>query len=213
MVNNYNLINPHIKGEFKTSIKAKNSYEAANTFYSELSKNFNNSVPEFNFTIQKGVLGKGKFYHFNVKELRSNKNNNQVNYSLKSLNIDDEKLLNKFKENLNTFKENFNQATGGKKHNNHKKHKKKKSKHDESDKKSDDESESSESSNSSDTISESILDTENIYRRIKSYTPEYKQIYYWWYDPYVYNLNSVYIPTFYSYITPYIEISLPYVVY
>ena len=58
-----------------------------------------------------------------------------------------------------------------------------------------------------------ILDTENIYKRIKSYTPEHKEIYYWWYDPYVYNLNSVYIPTFYSYITPYIEISLPYVIY
>ena len=30
----------------------------------------------------------------------------------------------------------------------------------------------------------------------------------WYYDPYVYRLNSVYIPTFYSYVTPYIQISL-----
>jgi len=212
MVNNYNLINPYIQGNFNTAVKAKNSYEAANSFYSELSKTFNNSVPSFNFSIQKGVLGNGKIYHFNVKELRSNKNNNQVNYSLKALNINNEKILNKFKENLNDFKDKFGQAeqAGGKKHKKKQK-KNKKSKHDDSDKKS--ESSDSESSDSSDTISESILDTDNIYKRIKSYTPEHKEIYYWWYDPYVYNLNSIYIPTFYSYITPYIEISLPYVIY
>ena len=53
MVNTYRLINPHIKGEFKTSLKSKNSIEAGKKFYKNLSEHFNNNIPEFYFTIQK----------------------------------------------------------------------------------------------------------------------------------------------------------------
>ena len=41
---------------------------AARKLYKKLSEHFNNSVPKFYFTIQKGGSGKGKFSHFIVKE-------------------------------------------------------------------------------------------------------------------------------------------------
>ena len=62
------------------------------------------------------------------------------------------------------------------------------------------------SKDSSDSSSDS--DSE-IFSVSQTYIPSFNQpIYYWWYDPLVYNLNSFYIPTFYSYVTPIIEIKL-----
>ena len=75
-----------------------------------------------------------------------------------------------------------------------KKHKSKK------DKKKSKDSDSSDISDSSDSY--------DFYKRALTYLPETQPIYYWWYDPYVYRMDSVYIPTFYSYFTPYIELSL-----
>lgn len=184
MVNSYQLVNPYIAGKFKTAIKANNSHEAANLFYNKLSQHFNNSVPEFNFTIQKGLLGSGKYYHFQVNEYR---NNNEVDYQIKSLELaDNEENMQRFISKRDKFKSKLDQSAGG--------NKKKKRK---SSKKKD-----------SDSESESSTDSEYIYKHVKSYLPVNQPIYYWWYDPYIYNLNSVYIPTFYSYVTPYIELSL-----
>ena len=182
MVNTYVLVNPHIEGDFKSKIKARNSNEAGNLFYKSLSEHFNNSVPKFHFTIQKGSSGEGKYYHFEVKE---NRQDNEVNFNLKPYTIQGEhEAIQRFETKLANFKSKFHQD-GGKK-------KGKKSKHDD------------DSSDSSDfDISE-----DNIYKRAKSYLPTTQPIYYWWYDPYVYRLDSLYIPTFYSYVTPYIELSL-----
>ena len=197
MVNSYQLVNPYIQGKFKTEIKALNSQEAANLFYNNLSKHFNNSIPQFNFTIQKGTNFKGKYYHFQVKEIRKD---DEVSFSINELNIENnDTSLDKFKTKLENFKSKFNQK-GGKKKSSKKKSSKKKSNLDDS--------ESSESSKSESSDSISDFATENIYKRAKKYLPVNQPIYYWWYDPYVYRLDSVYIPTFYSYITPYIELSL-----
>lgn len=184
MVNTYVLVNPHIEGDFKSKIKARNSNEAANLFYKSLSEHFNNSVPKFHFSIQKGSSGEGKYYHFEVKE---NRQDNEVNFNIKPYTIQGEdEAVQRFESKLSNFKSKFhNSLSGGKK-------KGKKSKHDD------------DSSDSSDfNISE-----DNIYKRAKSYLPTTQPIYYWWYDPYVYRLDSLYIPTFYSYVTPYIELSL-----
>ncbi len=182
MVNTYLLVNPHIEGNFNSKIKAKNSNEAANIFYKNLSEHFNNSVPKFHFTIQKGSSGDGKYYHFEVKESRTD---NEVSFKVNSMKLSGEgESMDSFKSRLENFKAKFNQD-GGKKH-------KKSSKHD------------SDDSDSSDWDASS----DDFYRRAKSYLPVNQPIYYWWYDPYVYNLNSIYIPTFYSYVTPYIELNL-----
>ena len=79
MVNSYLLVNPSLKGKFNTSLKARNSKEAANMFYTNLSLYFNNSIPEFHFSLQKGLEGHGKYYHFKVQEKRKK---NEVKFEI-----------------------------------------------------------------------------------------------------------------------------------
>ena len=182
MVNSYVLVNPHIEGAFERKLKAQNSREAANTFYKSLSEHFNNSIPSFHFTIQKGSSGNGKFYHFEVKESRKNK---EVTFSINPMTLQGEQeSIDRFKKNLTNFKSKFGQAGG--------KHKKKHHKHKDKD------SSSSSSSSSSD----------DFYVKAKQTYNTTQPIYYWWYDPYLYNIDYLYVPTFYSYVTPYIELNL-----
>ena len=181
MSNNYVLVNPYVQGEFKNTIKAKNSIEAAREFYKGLSEHFNNAVPKFYFTIQKGGSGKGKYYHFKVKEQRKK---NNVSFTLESYDILGEANIDAFSNRLNNFKNKIAQS-GGKK-------KGKKSKV------------SYESSNF-----DSDSESSNDYKRINTLVTTIDQpIYYWWYDPSIYKLETYYIPTFYAYVTPVIEIVL-----
>jgi hypothetical protein len=201
MVNTYHLVNPIIKGDnFENKITAKNSIEAANKLYKGLSKHFNHNVMKFYFSIQKGDNdndSNGKFYHFQVTE---NRNEDQVKFKLQPHMIQNELIsVERFKMKLNEFNEKFSSdeetQKGGKKKKKHKKHKK----HSSSDKSS---------SSSSESDSDSDLFTEDLYRRARRHVPVSQPFYYWWYDPYLYSLDSVFIPTFYPYITPYIELSL-----
>lgn len=178
MVNKYHLVNPHIDGDFESTANAKNSNEAANKLYSRLSEHFNNSVPVFYFTIQKGSSGEGKYYHFQVKE---NRHNNEVNFSIKPYTVDDESAIQQFESKLENYK---NKQAGGKKS---RKAKKASKRHEDSD--------DFDSSSSSDYY-------------VRPSTSLSQPIYYWWYDPYVYKIDSVYIPTFYSYVTPLIELAV-----
>lgn len=180
MANKYVLVNPYISGEFESTIKANNSNEAAKMFYNSISEHFNNAVPKFYFSIQKGGSGTGKYYHYRSIEKRKK---DDVSFLIKPYTIKGENM-NAFERKLNEFKQKDVQ-NGGKKHT--KKHSKKYSK-------------DSSDSDSSDS---------EIYSVSQTYIPSFNQpIYYWWYDPLVYNLNSFYIPTFYSYVTPIIEIKL-----
>ena len=183
MVNTYRLINPHIKGEFKTSLKSRNSIEAGKKFYKNLSEHFNNNIPEFHFTIQKGSSGSGKYYHFKVQEKREGE---EVNFSIQPQEVKGEKnAIKKFNKRLNVFE---TKIGGGKK-----KRKKRKKKKDDSDSDSDLDDDSS----------------SDYYKRATTYIPSVNYpIWYWWYDPYLYGLDSLYIPTFYAYATPYIEVQL-----
>jgi hypothetical protein len=182
MATKYTLLNPTILGDFKSQVQAKNSAQAAKIFYTNLSEHFNNAVPQFHFTIQKGGSGKGKYYHYAVKEDR---NKNKVNFKIKLMEDipTTHEAMEPFKEKLEKFKQKMEQGGGDKK--------KKRSKH----KKYDD-------------SSDSDSDSDDFYKRVRTYKPVNQPIYYWWYDPYVYNLNTLYVPTFYSYITPYIELGL-----
>ncbi len=188
MATKYTLLNPHIVGDFKNQVKANTSYEAAKIFYNNLSQHFNNDVPKFHFTIQKGGSGTGKYYHFQVKE---KKTENKVTFKIevmKDLETTHE-AMGPFHEKLEKFKEKLDQAGGKKKHRKSKKSKK----YDDDD-------------------SDSDSDSDDFYKSVRTYRPVNQPIYYWWYDPYVYRLDSLYIPTFYSYITPYIELGLyPYI--
>ena len=183
MSNNYVLVNPYIQGEFKNSIKADNSVDAGKQFYKAISEHFNNAVPKFYFSIQKGGSGHGKMYHFQVSEKRKN---NNVSFTLQPYNATGVVDTASFATRLNNFKTKFAQS-GGKK-------KSKKSK---------------KSKDSSESESDSDSDSSNDYKRVNTLITTYDQpIYYWWYDPSIYRLSSYYVPTFYAYVTPVIEVVL-----
>lgn len=188
MANTYCLVNPHIEGEFDTKIKSDNSMKAAKTFYKNLSQHFNNNIPKFYFSIQKGGSGTGKYYHFVVKEM---KEDDEVKFNIEPYVIpQDSQSIKTFETKLSSFKSKFNQSGG-------KKTSKKTSKKGKATKKLDDSSDSD------------LDSSENFYRQAQTYKPQVvPPLYYWWYDPGVYKLDSVFIPTFYSYVTPYLQITL-----
>jgi len=208
MSNTYRLVNPHIEGDFKSNMKANNSMIAARSFYKNLSQHFNNNIPKFYFTIQKGGSGKGKYYHFVVKEL---KDDDEVKFNIEPYSIpEDTKSLKTFENKLSSFKSKFNQA-GGKKGS---KKASRKASRKASKKASRKNSKKLSKMNSrldddSDDDDDDLDSSEDFYRRAQTYRPAVvPSLYYWWYDPQVYNLNSVFIPTFYSYVTPYLQINL-----
>ena len=185
MVNSYNLVNPYIKGKFNSQVKAKNSLEAGKMLYNALAEHFNNNVPKFYFSIQKGKSGKGKMYHFEVKEKKEGDN---VSFSIEPHTLKNVAASNKkFNARLSKFKGRIDGKLGGAPKRKKKKTKKKKKKKDDSD---------SESSSEEEYLETTYVTTVD------------HPIYYYWYDPLVYSVDSVYIPTFYSYVTPYIEIDL-----
>ena len=192
MSNSYVLVNPHIEGSLKTKVKAKNSLEAAKNLYKNLSEHFNNSVPKFYFTIQKGGSGEGKYYSFKVKETR---NDNTVDFSLEPVVIQNEKnVYSKFKKNLSKFKSGLEQKGGAKKR------KPKKTKKDPYD---DDEDDDEDFMKGDD-----FYDSDKKGKSTQSYyaSNSYSPIYHYYYDPYLYSMNTFYVPTFYSYLSPFISI-------
>lgn len=184
MSNLYRLVNPHIEGDMKKSVKSKNSVAAARTLYKNLSEHFSNSVPKFYFTIQKGASGKGKYYHFLVKEKKGS--DDEIKFNIESYNPDNEStLIKNFESKLSNFKNKFNQA-GGKARKGGKKSKK-----------YDDDFDDDEDLDSS----------EEIYVAARNYRPLVTSpFYYWWYDSKLYNITSVFVPPVYPYLTPIFEI-------
>ena len=182
MSNLYRLVNPTIQGEMKTSIKSKNSATAARTLYKNLSEHFSNNIPKFHFTIQKGGSGKGKYYHFVVKEKKTN--NDEVSFNIEPYTIDNEsQLVGEFEDKLKSFTTKFQKAGG----------KAKKS--------------SRKSKKSSDEDSDFSDSDEEIYVNAQAYRPIVgSPLYYWWYDTKLYNLKSYYLPTFYPYVLPYVQV-------
>lgn len=111
-------------------------------------------------------------------KVEETKHKNEAKFEIKEIDV-------KLKaSDLKKFKERVSKSAmqGGKKH--------KHDKHDDS---------SSSSSSSSDGF-----DTLKLY---KNFNRPIVPITYWWYDPYVYNLSSVFIPTFVTPVLPYIEIA------
>jgi hypothetical protein len=184
MSNTYKLVNPYIKGEeFETKLDAKNSIEAAKSFYKSLSEHFSNNVPKFYFTIQKGGSKKGKFYHFLVKE---KKTKDSVDFTISPFEIQgEEESMKQYLENFDQFKGRYNGKKGSKRGSKRR---------------------SSRRSSRSDEISSES--SQDFYREAKSYVPVTSSpFYYMYYDPLVYKVDSVFIPTYYAYVSAFSEIN------
>jgi hypothetical protein len=181
MSNLYRLVNPTIQGDMKTSVKSKNSATAARTLYKNLSEHFSNNIPKFHFTIQKGGSGKGKYYHFVVKEMKTNAD--EVSFNIEPYTIENESyLIGEFEGKLKSFTSKFQKAGGKAK-------------------------KSSKKSRKSTEDSEFFDSDEEIYVNAQTYRPIVgSPMYYWWYDSKLYNLKSLYLPTFYPYVLPYVQV-------
>ena len=202
-MNTYNLVNPHIEGSIKTSVKAKNNQVASRKLYKELSKHFSSSVPNFFFTIQKA--GSDKYYNIRVREKYTAENEVDSDFKIVEVKNISSKMK-KFKSQVNKI---INQQDGGAK--------KKKSK--------------SKSKRSKSKRSKSYMDNDyDTLDDLDYYQSPYDSPYYlyqptlflnttssskksnsyWLYSPFVYETELVSIPTLYSYVNPIGGITLLY---
>tara|TARA_B100000902_G_C27306901_1_gene916007 strand:+ start:879 stop:1463 length:585 start_codon:yes stop_codon:yes gene_type:complete len=177
----YYLVNPLIGGSMKTTFTGKNNLEAANKAYTAISENFNNSIPEFYFTLQektsqKSIVGGGKISDYKHYQVKETKKNNQVNYRLTEHKPEAQtKLMNKFRSEIKKVSKKT-QSGGAKKHS-----------YDDDD---------------SDLLDD---DSEDMYfPKMKSSTIYGSPISTWWYDPYVFRIKNYYTPTFIAPLTPYL---------
>lgn len=207
MNDSYTLVNPYIVGNMDTTIKALSPIDAAKKLYSKLSQFFNNNLPQFFFTIKKDnnsdmLTGGGSdLHHFIVSE---KKHGDTVDFKIAPYDLKDKSRINTFVNKLNQFK---NKQNGGF------------SEDDSSSSSSDTLTEFTEteqfggkfdSSSSESSSSESSSDSLSLESDYSLSIPTFKMapISYWWYDPQVYFLKKMYIPTFKAKVIPYIQLDL-----
>jgi len=169
----YKLANPVIKGKMNTTFEAKAPHKAASKAYNAVSKYFNNSTPEFIFTLQKVKskktdIGEGKvndYFHFKVLENRSG---SDVAFEIVPYKKINKTRLNKFRKSIKTVM-NENKQTGGGRY---------------------------------DLDEDELSDDRDLYRSDTGYA--YEPISLWLYDPYLYTIDRLYIPTFVTSVSPYV---------
>jgi len=179
----YKLVNPFIDGKMSNEFKGKSNLQVASKVWSSLSSQFAGAVPHFAFSLER--MSDGQLSHYLVKE---NINNDEVNYTISEMEVQENNLYKDFKNKLNkmtVMKGGVRKLNlSGGKDDEDRKHKKK---HDDDD---DDDDDDDESSESDDELKERL---KSYLRRIKK--NNHSNIYYWWYYPYIYtNLTDYVFP-------------------
>lgn len=177
---NYRLINPYIEGTLSNTYSGNTPLAAADNLWNSIVKYITNPVPKFPFTMEN--VQDGTLHHFIVKETLSK--NNTTNYKINPLDI---KLKKSETEN---FKSKANKMKGGMTI----------FIEEEDDDDSDD--------YDLDDEEDEVLDA--IFKKAKSKKEKHllqQPITYWWYDPLIYQVDSIFIPTFVNPLTPYIEVA------
>ncbi len=182
-MSSYQLVNPYIGGEFKTTFAAKSPFTAAKDAWQSLSPHLTSYVPRFAFTMQR--LSDNKLFHYVIKEeiINDSSSGKNVNYSLSDLESDK-----KYSEEIKDFLKNVN------KYRNKKGGKKKKNKDDDS---SDSDSESDDDDDSD----------EEIYSKVRSRNTQ-PITWFVYYPLKTYNINQLYLPTFVLPLTPTVQINM-----
>jgi hypothetical protein len=181
----FELINPCIIGQFKTTYNVENGLEATKSFWNDLTPLITNNLPELIVTFQEG----GKLHHYKITEKLEggsktanytiNKYNNKIPSKIKS------EFLNEVSSVKNKIENMVNVQTGGKK---------KRYNNDNS------------SSSSSDSTSTEEGDDYYDFSRYKRLN---QPIVYWWYTPSIYRVTRLYTPTFTVPLMPYIHTWVP----
>ena len=184
----YKLVNPYIDGSMNINFKGENGIDAANKAWNTLSANLTNNVPKFAFSLEK--TKDGSLHHFVISEMLSG--NKDVNFSIDELSLNMTPIQDEvFKKLITESAEKRNHVQNGGSRRRY------------------DDDDSSSSSSSSSTSSEE----KKLYHNLKymkqqadSHKPVQK-ITYWWYNPTVYKLNNLYIPTFRVPLSPYVQLN------
>jgi len=172
----YKLVNPYIIGSMETNFKGKDSLEAANKAYQEISQYLGNSMPDFNFTLKRmskdgRVIGgsESSFKHFQVKEKKEGGPN--ISYAITEIEMNPKVDIKHFQESLNKVANQDAKLNGG-----GKKYVK---------------------GNDYDDDNEDLSDYFDKSDRPRKGPLVYEPISYYWYDPYIYPFtNKFYVPTF-----------------
>lgn len=182
-MSNYKLVNPCIGGNMNTIYSGKSHLDAAKNTWVNLSQYLTNSVPRFAFTLEK--TSDGKLHHFLVSEKADA--GKKTSYSISSLDINlSSKQSNAFKNDVKDIQAKLNAEDGDEQDGGDKK------KH-----------------RYRDDDSSSDSELEDAIRLMKYKVAQKAQpIYYWWYNPLVYNAVDLYIPTFTVPLSPYVHINL-----
>ena len=181
----YELVNPCIIGQFKTSYNVENGLEATKLFWNELTPLITNNLPELIVTFQEG----GKLHNYKITE-KIESGSKTANYSINEYT---KKISNKMKTDFlnevssikNKIGSMITSQNGGKK----KRY-----------------NASSSSSSSSDSTSTEEGEDYYDFSRYKRLS---QPIVYWWYTPSIYHTTRLYTPTFTVPLMPYIHTWVP----
>lgn len=183
----FKLVNPLIIGQFNTEYKSENGLQAVEQFWNDLGTHITNNVPHIYVTLKDE---KNELSHYKISEkLTGGSKTTDFTISEFTVNLS-EANKNKFLGNLKKFEEKTNsriqKQTGGvvkkQSRNRHK-----------------------DSSSSSD----SDLSDDDDYYNFSKYKRLTQPITMWYYTPTLYNVNSVFIPTFTTPVVPYVKLWLP----
>jgi len=177
---NFRLINPFIEGEMKILYSGKSPISVANNVWEKVSEYITNDVPQFAFTLEN--VNDNSLYHFLVEEKITN---NKVDYKITEMDIKNtDAEISAFRNKLDSLKKQH----GGKRYR----------------KTNDDDDSDSDSDDYDSKMSHLKAD----YEKLKMKTNPLQPISYWWYNPMLYNLDNIYIPTFVYPLMPYVELQL-----
>jgi hypothetical protein len=192
----FELINPILAGNIKTTFEASKPEKAAQSFWETLTSDKRlivNELHRFMFTLRGGGGNKNDLHHFEVREKQTGGN---VQYEI--ANVTDEvqsKInsdeMNEFLKEVEKVKTQLNGVKGG-------------GDDDEKDKKKKKRYKDLEEDSSSSSSSDDEFDYARLRRRGLS-TP----ISYWWYSPLIYRVRKIFTPVFVQPVAPYVQLWLP----
>ncbi|MBA42969.1 MAG: hypothetical protein CMF62_03040 [Magnetococcales bacterium] len=165
--------------------------DAAQKTWNRLSSYINQNVPRFAFSLER--INDKKKFHFMVKETIKG---GSVNYSLESLSFSNsEKKLNKFLDKVEQFKLKEKQVGGRRK------------RYEDDDLDDDDLPDLDDELPDLDDDDDD-LDDDHKDMILQLYRTVSRPINYWYYNPVVYGIDYIFMPTFTAPLIPYVEIDL-----
>lgn len=184
----FKLVNPLIVGSFNTEYTSESGLDAVNQFWNDFSSHITGNLPNIYVTLREN--GTNNLSHYKIAE-KVNKGSKTTEFTIAEYNLDlSESKKNKFIKGVEKYEKKVNakisRQTGG---DAEKKPEKKRYK---------DSSSSSSSSDSDD------------YYNFGKYRRLTQPVSLFYYTPVLYNVDSVFIPTFTVPLTPYVKLYMPY---